>query len=723
MLDWLALDEPAKERECGGYVPAQLRDEVGRKRRADVVSRSVLVLDADEAQPDFLIDIARVLPGVAAAAHTTWSNGAKGSRYRLLVPLSRDIDGERYRRLAEGVRDALGDHWGGDKGCPEPERFSWRPSTQNEEYHFKVWEGDLLDVDAWPELHPYARKAINTELRKLDDCELLGLPCWDNTTFGVACNLIEFANSPWSGYTLDRAEQDLMAHGPADDDFGPDLHAVKWESALQKVGDKARPHPDANSDPDPDPDPDADPDKRTPLSVKLREYVEENYDAFPAGADGRIFVQPNAGGRAELLTRSFMIRAAGHLGNRAATLSNSANEAATVLTARASSNAPRQLSLRAHYRPDRIVLDLAQTNSTRCVVVTPTGWTVEDVPPRDVVFQTAGAPLPTPERGGSVDELRQVLRWHEDDPRWSLVKGWLPCSLMAERARPVLCFFGPQGSAKSTTGRFVTSVLDPKPNGVLGGGFGKDRADDETKALGHYVPAWDNVSTLSSEGADFLSRMVTGDLIEKRQLYSDADLVSIAYRRTGVVTGINMPRGVKPDTLDRLILVLLQPIEGGGRLTEGQLEADWAKAQPRVLAGVLDLASRMLARVQSNPDELRMADYASALWAIDPALYEAYRANVSEARGDMAHNDGFIQVLVAWLRSCEGQEWEGTAAEAHRAGSDFEQYFEGEVWWPKNARGLSEQLNLCSELLREIGLSVTERRSNGRNLKKLILVE
>jgi hypothetical protein len=482
----------------------------------------------------------------------------------------------------------------------------------------------------------------------------------------------------------------------------------------------------ALADPTPDADkgccpPEDEDGKKIPLSVRLRDHVAAHYDAFPAGRDGRIFVQSKQGGRAELLTTNFVLRAAGTIGNGAANLSGPAKEAATQLTALAVQQPPRGLSLRAHYQPDRIVLDLAQTNSTRCVVVTANGWTVEDVPPRDVVFQSAGVALPDPERGGSVDDLRRLLRWQPDDPRWLLVKGWLPASLLAGLPRPAMCLLGPQGSAKSTTGRFLVGVFDPKPDGVLGGGFGKNRSDDETKALKSYVVAWDTVSSLSDEGADFLSRMVTGDLIEKRMLYSDADLVSISYRRTAVITGVNMPRGVKPDTLDRLILVGLQRMEGE-RLPEGRLEAEWEYAQPRVLAGVLDLAVQMLAGLPTaeNPAGLRMADYAVALWAIDPALYDAYRDNVASARGDMADDDPFVGTLLRWLRDCPEQTWEGTAEEAQQAGIF---YVQGQDWWPKNGRSLSEQLTRCSELLRAVGISVHEWKGGGKRKKRLVLAE
>ena len=264
LVPWLDLEHPADQKECGGYVGGMLRD--GTRKRSDVVSRSLLTLDADEAGPDFLLDVACVLPGVAVAVHTTWSHGVKGSRYRLLAPLSRDLDGEQYTRLACAIRDALGEHWGDDKGCTEPERFMYRPSTQGH-YEWRVLPGDLLDVDAWltddePDekespaplqeggpLHAYAAKAIAEELARLEECDLLGWSGagWDSTTFEVACNLIEFANSPWSGYTLDQAEADLMDRAPTDDDFGPAEHEAKRASAEQKVGNKGRPHP--SSDP------------------------------------------------------------------------------------------------------------------------------------------------------------------------------------------------------------------------------------------------------------------------------------------------------------------------------------------------------------------------------------------------------------------------------------------------------------------------------------------
>ena len=58
--------------------------------------------------------------------------------------------------------------------------------------------------------------------------------------------------------------------------------------------------------------------------------------------------------------------------------------------------------------------------------------------------------LPIPERGGSIDDLRQLLNVPNEND-WVLVVSWLLGALRPERPYPVLVLQGEQGSAKSTT--------------------------------------------------------------------------------------------------------------------------------------------------------------------------------------------------------------------------------------------------------------------------------
>jgi hypothetical protein len=275
LVEWFDLDNPADHQECGGYVPALFSS----SRRSDeyFVSRSVLTLDADEAKDTFLADVARVLAGTAALVHTTWSNGPKGLRYRVLVPLSRDLDDGEYRRLHKTVRNALGEHWGVDNGCPSPVQFMWRPSTQGE-YHSDVFDGVPLDVDAWSEPEPeeaqpvepvvtderepleslkkYTANAVARELARLLDCKMED-DGWNTTSTSVSYRLTTLANSWWASYTTDQAEADFLANAPSDEGcvlpgkkgFGPKEHEALWASAQKKANGEGRPLPPGHSQP------------------------------------------------------------------------------------------------------------------------------------------------------------------------------------------------------------------------------------------------------------------------------------------------------------------------------------------------------------------------------------------------------------------------------------------------------------------------------------------
>lgn len=95
-------------------------------------------------------------------------------------------------------------------------------------------------------VHPYAAAVIERELVRLDECELLGLDYWNSTTYAVACNLLEFANSPWSGYSREQAHADLLDRAPTDSGFGRREHEERWDSAIKRIGDKGRPNPDTD---------------------------------------------------------------------------------------------------------------------------------------------------------------------------------------------------------------------------------------------------------------------------------------------------------------------------------------------------------------------------------------------------------------------------------------------------------------------------------------------
>lgn len=105
-------------------------------------------------------------------------------------------------------------------------------------------EGPERDTDDG--VHPYAERSIRAELAGLD--EAASEPWapgagWDDLTFKAACNLQEFANSRWSGYPMDRAKEDFLAHAPHDASWGTSALMGKWDSAEKTVDGGGRPYP------------------------------------------------------------------------------------------------------------------------------------------------------------------------------------------------------------------------------------------------------------------------------------------------------------------------------------------------------------------------------------------------------------------------------------------------------------------------------------------------
>lgn len=145
LIDWLDLDKPADHKECGGYVMGTLRDE--RRSRRTVESRSVLALDLDQARPRFRLDAEVELSGTAALLHTTYSSNRAEPRWRVLVPLTRDVSPDEYEAIADAMMARLGD--GFDSGSREPERLMYRPSAMHpESFECCQFVGDPLDPDA-----------------------------------------------------------------------------------------------------------------------------------------------------------------------------------------------------------------------------------------------------------------------------------------------------------------------------------------------------------------------------------------------------------------------------------------------------------------------------------------------------------------------------------------------------------------------------------------------
>lgn len=382
--------------------------------------------------------------------------------------------------------------------------------------------------------------------------------------------------------------------------------------------------------------------------------------------------------------------------------------------------------------PEKVVLDLGERHSSAHVEITKDGWTVQDAPPEAIFELTeASRQLPHPRRANGIQPgdghaaLRRLLGWRETDPRWLLVRGWLVAALLPNVPRPLLFMHGRAGSGKTLRAVFLLSVIDPRNE--LGGNFAKSETDSMVAAGARYLVGWDNITTVSEAISNMICRLVTGGTDERRSLYSNDDLHVRDIRRTGALTGINIPL-MLPDALERIIPLECGVITPDRRKSESVMRERFTKAHPAILADVLDDLSVVLGRlprVQAKKrDRPRMADFSNVLYALGPKYDAAYVQVAEGVRREVAESDPFVQTLCAWLRDNPrflGERLTATAVLNNlRASTPGWESIHG---FPKAPNGLSAMLTKHAGSVEAMGFAVADPKVRGTQYWKFLRKE
>ena len=138
-------------KDIGGFVAAELSG--GRRKREAVVCRSMLTLDGDKVQPDFLENFNR-LDTYAAAVYSTHSHTPENPRLRIIVPLARDVTPDEYNAVARYLAAALGIDQFDECSYRPHQLMYWSSTPSNGEYVYRVYEGEWLNPDDILNDHP-----------------------------------------------------------------------------------------------------------------------------------------------------------------------------------------------------------------------------------------------------------------------------------------------------------------------------------------------------------------------------------------------------------------------------------------------------------------------------------------------------------------------------------------------------------------------------------------
>ena len=137
-------DRQDEIKDVGGFVGGYVVG--GRRLVNSVQTRSILTFDADEATPDFWKTFCMQY-NCAAALYSTHKHTPEAPRFRLIIPLDREVYTDEYaaivRRIAGHIGIEMFDHTG-----YQPQRLMYWPSTSKDgEFIFEQQKGKLLSPD------------------------------------------------------------------------------------------------------------------------------------------------------------------------------------------------------------------------------------------------------------------------------------------------------------------------------------------------------------------------------------------------------------------------------------------------------------------------------------------------------------------------------------------------------------------------------------------------
>jgi len=372
-----------------------------------------------------------------------------------------------------------------------------------------------------------------------------------------------------------------------------------------------------------------------------------------------------------------------------------------------------------------VYIDLANEN-WQAVEITANGWRVVNEPP--VYFRRPGGmlPLPTPETGGSLDELRPLIN-ASNDATWILICSWLAAVFQPEGAQPILLLLGGQGSAKSTTATLLRKLTDP--NVVPLSGPPESARDFAITCVNCGVVAFDNLSGVRPWLSDAMCRVASGAGFRTRSLYKDAEEQVMLLRKPLLLNGIDSVE--RNDLIDRCLGLTLERITEATRRTEREIYEAFDKAHSRILGALLSVVSAGLKNLATTklPSAPRMVDFAHWIVACEGALpWEAgkflrvYSENRKEASQDSVEDDPFALAVAGFAQAFRGgTSWCGTAQRLLEALSTGDDYRTRGDRWPRDAAAVGRWLRRAEPALRALGVVVVTRREGKTGTRKIFI--
>lgn len=700
---------------------------------ASVDQMTLFVADLDGHSLDQFMNKIKHLEWIA---YTTWSHTKQNPHWRVVIRLDRFIPADAWEKFWHKISSSLFANLL-DGACKDPSRVYWFPTHDLESTDFEVRHnsGESLKVD-----EPI--KKTRTQITQDATDSLLG-----DQSAGVQSRqtiVDEYITKTSGG--KDRHKSSLSAvmkllWKPEPEEYIAQIRDIfvrqVTEDGSRTLADADREFRDIvtsakskitklTTNHEPDDSTESKPKRGKSVATMLVELAEQRW-RFTVGEDGKPFAIPLNGTQiAKPLGRgNFRSELASHYFAERGIAANSSAlaDAIAVLEGKALQNDRENTFLRYADLGDRIFVDLG-TADGKALEVTAQGWTQIDRPP--IIFRRneLTAEMISPITGGNLNLLRQFA--NVSDESFQLLVGWM-VAVIRDIPRPILLPMGAQGTGKSALAKRVVSLLDPSPAPL---GSPPDINAWQDIASASHIVAIDNISRISPDLSDALCRAVTGDGMKKRTLYTDSGITVSAFKRAIILTSIDTG-AIRGDLGERLLLIPLETIPDAERRSDTDLAELYNRNAGQILGGVLDLVSRVLAKLESIEIKAlpRMADFAKVLGAIDEIMgwttLTNYLESLQSIEIDLVNTDEVAIAVITYfakLREQNESVYLGTIKELYDD-SHPRNYGKDSNTYPRQVSNFGQRLSTITPALKTAGILVERLRTSDQRKVKLTKVE
>jgi hypothetical protein len=381
-----------------------------------------------------------------------------------------------------------------------------------------------------------------------------------------------------------------------------------------------------------------------------------------------------------------------------------------------SSNEKHTLFLRVAEFNNSLYYDLGDGLSVK---IDPDNWNITKNTPilfkRYPISKTQVIPI----RDGDAYKIFDFFNIQDESTKLLLLI-WIIAGFVENIPHPILIIYGVQGSAKSTSVRYIGKVIDPTDIRDLS-------IKDVENAMLIFDQIWlaplDNKSHLRQEESDLLCRMSTGGSLTRRRLYTDSNLMIRHLRRLVVINGIDLV-AKQPDLLDRCLIVDLDRIPDSKRKPESILNDSFEKELPSILGGCFDILAKAYAirptvKLSSSP---RMADF--AYWgaailraikpdAIDDDFLKIYDENVKRQENEAINASPLAYFILKYLQE-KAETLSGTPTELLDLLKDFAGH--NAYTLPKSPSFFGKKIKEIKPSLEKYGIKITIEKGISRTI-------